>query len=285
MAEWITRPLKNLSQSANNIAEGKYDAIPLEGPREVQQLARAMNDMSQKVENSLKSQRDFVANVSHEFKTPLTSIQGFSQAIYDDTVHESKDVKHAAEVILVETNRLNVLVNDLLMLAKLDAGTMLMTKERIEINQLIKGLIENFRFEMDKTDIKVKGTYTRPLYLQADGTRLAQVFLNLIDNAIKFSKPGDQVNVSVKREGGMAVVSVKDQGAGIAEEETKRIFERFYQVDKARSGGAMHGVGLGLAIAQQIVIAHGGEISVTSQLGEGSTFMVKLPVEDATKNP
>jgi signal transduction histidine kinase len=284
MAEWITRPLKRLSQSANNIAEGKYDPIPIEGPREVQQLARSMNDMSGKVENSLKSQRDFVANVSHEFKTPLTSIQGFSQAIFDETVHKPADIKHAAEVILKETDRLNILVNDLLTLAKLDAGTMAMNKEKIEINHLIKSLIEDFRFEIEKSGVRIKGVYTKPLYLFADSTRLSQVFLNLIDNAIKFSKSGSQILITISREGNYACVGVKDQGAGISEEELERIFERFYQVDKARKGGSDHGVGLGLAIARQIVVAHGGEISATSQLGEGSTFMVKLPIEDATQN-
>ncbi len=283
MAEWITRPLKRLSQSANNIAEGRYEAIPLEGPREVQQLANAMNDMSRKVENSLKSQRDFVANVSHEFKTPLTSIQGFSQAIYDEIVNQPREIKHAAEVILNETDRLNILVNDLLTLAKLDAGTMVMSKENIELNQLIKNLIEDFHYEVKKTGIKIKGVYTRPIHLQADGARLAQVFLNLIDNAIKYSRTGSEILITVSRGEGAAMVAIKDHGDGISEEETKRIFERFYQVDKARSGGAAHGVGLGLAIAQQIVLAHGGEIAVSSQLGEGSTFMVKLPIEDATQ--
>lgn len=283
MAEWITRPLKRLSQSAHNIAVGKYEIVPLEGPREVQQLAQSMNDMSQKVENSLKSQRDFVANVSHEFKTPLTSIQGFSQAIFDETVHKSADVKHAAEVILNETNRLNILVNDLLTLAKLDAGTMAMARERIEINQLIKDLIENFHFELEKSGVKIKGVYTKPVYLIADGARLAQVFLNLIDNAIKFTKPDSKVIITVRREDEQVCVSVADQGTGISEDESNRIFERFYQVDKSRNKGAASGVGLGLAIARQIVLAHGGEISVTSRLGVGSTFMVKLPIEDATQ--
>jgi len=283
MAEWITRPLKHLSQSARDIAVGKYEIVPLEGPREVQQLARAMNDMSQKVEDSLKSQQDFVANVSHEFKTPLTSIQGFSQAIFDETVQSPKDVKHAAEVILNETSGLNILVNDLLTLAKLDAGTMMMSKEKVEINQLVKSLIESFHFEMERSGVKIKGVYSKPVYLIADGARLAQVFSNLVDNAIKFSKPDSLILITVSCEGNDAFVSVKDHGSGISEEEVKRIFERFYQVDKSRSGGASHGVGLGLAIARQIVLAHGGEISVTSRLGQGSTFMVKLPIEDATQ--
>ena len=106
MAKWITKPLMNIAKSTEKIAVGKYEMVPIEGPSEVKQLANAINDMSQKVENSLKSQKDFVANVSHEFKTPLTSIQGFSQAISDGTVNKKEDVKHAAEVILNETDRL-----------------------------------------------------------------------------------------------------------------------------------------------------------------------------------
>jgi signal transduction histidine kinase len=282
MAEWITRPLRKISESAKNIAVGKYEKVPIEGPMEVQQLALAMNDMSQKVEKSLQSQRDFVANVSHEFKTPLTSIQGFSQAIYDGTVHNKKDIRHASDVILNETNRLNVLVNDLLTLAKLDAGTMSMTKENVELNRLMQGSIERFYYELEKADIKINPVFSDEIYLYADAVRLGQVFSNLIDNAIKYSTPGSEIQVTISRQGRQAMVTVSDTGPGISEEECARIFERFYQVDKSRQGGTGRGVGLGLAISKQVVEAHGGEISVSSKVGEGSTFMVKLPIEDAT---
>lgn len=283
MAKWITRPLMKISQSAEKIAVGTYETVPIEGPSEVRQLALVINDMSHKVEDSLKSQKDFVANVSHELKTPLTSIQGFSQAVYDGTVHTKKDVRHAAEVVLNETDRLNVLVDDLLTLAKLDAGTMAMTKTEIEINELVKNVVERFRFEFEKKEIKLLDSYTKPVYLVADGTRLAQVFSNLVDNAIKFSKPKSSVKTNVSRNGNSVLFSVTDSGPGISEKEIKRIFERFYQIDKSRSGGTGRGIGLGLAIAKQIVEAHEGEISVSSKVGEGSTFMVKLPIEDATK--
>ena len=283
MAKWITRPLKKISESAQNIAVGKYGTVPIEGPSEVQQLAHVINDMSRKVEDSIKSQRDFVANVSHEFKTPLTSIQGFSQAISDGTVQTDEEIKHASDVILNETGRLNVLVNDLLELAKLDAGTMAMNKVDIELNELVKNVIEHLHYEIEKSGIQLVTSYTSPIHILADGTRLAQVLSNLLDNAMKFSKPGSEVKVKVDREDKYAKVSVADFGVGISEEDTKRIFERFYQADKARSGGAGRGVGLGLAIANQIVRAHGGQILLTSQLGVGSTFMVKLPIEDAKR--
>jgi two-component system phosphate regulon sensor histidine kinase PhoR len=249
---------------------------------EVQQLAHAMNDMSLKVENSLQSQRDFVANVSHEFKTPLTSIQGFSQAINDGTLQDEEGIKHASEVILNETNRLNLLVNDLLTLAKLDAGTMAMTREKVELNRLLQAIIERFYYELEKSNIKLNAIYTDEIILYADAVRLGQVFSNLIDNAIKFSKPDSEIQVTVSRQEKQAMVTVTDTGPGISEEECARIFERFYQVDKSRQGGEGRGVGLGLAISKQVVEAHHGEISVSSKIGEGSTFMVKLPIEDAT---
>jgi signal transduction histidine kinase len=282
MAEWITRPLRNISESAKNIAVGKYETVPIEGPMEVQQLAHAMNDMSRKVENSLQSQRDFVANVSHEFKTPLTSIQGFSQAIYDGTVQNEKDIKHASDVILNETNRLNLLVNDLLTLAKLDAGTMAMTKERVELNRLLQAIVERFYYEFEKSNIRLNAVYSDEIFLNADAVRLGQVFSNLIDNALKFSEPGTEIHLTVSRQDKQVLIAISDTGAGISEEECARIFERFYQVDKSRQGGAGRGVGLGLSISKQVVEAHGGEISVSSKVGEGSTFMVKLPIEDAT---
>ncbi len=283
MADWITRPLRNISESAKKIAVGRYETVPIEGPMEVQQLARAMNDMSQKVEKSLQSQRDFVANVSHEFKTPLTSIQGFSQAIYDGTLQDKESIKHASDVVLNETNRLNVLVNDLLTLAKLDAGTMAMTCEEIELNRLLQTIIERFYYELEKARITLNVTYTDEIMLNADAVRLGQVFSNLIDNAIKFSKPDSEIQVTISRHDKQVLIAVTDTGPGISEAECARIFERFYQVDKSRQGGAGRGVGLGLSISKQVVEAHHGEISVSSKIGEGSTFMVKLPIEDATK--
>ncbi|MDK2979917.1 MAG: hypothetical protein PWQ55_264 [Chloroflexota bacterium] len=284
MADWIARPLRNISESAKGIAVGKYETVPIEGPMEVQQLALAMNDMSQKVEKSLQSQRDFVANVSHEFKTPLTSIQGFSQAISDGTLQDEAGIQHASEVILNETNRLNLLVNDLLTLAKLDAGTMAMTLEEVELNRLMRATIERFYFQLENAQITLNAVYSDEITLLADAVRLGQVFSNLIDNAIKFSKPGSEIQVTVSRQNQLALVTVTDTGPGISEEECTRIFERFYQVDKSRQGGSGRGVGLGLAISKQVVEAHHGEISVSSNIGEGSTFMVKLPIEDATDN-
>jgi len=283
MAKWITRPLLDISKSAQNIAVGKFEQIPMKGPKEVRQLAHVINEMNQQVQDSLKSQQDFVANVSHELKTPLTSIQGFAQAIYDGAVESKQDLQKAAQVILEQTVRLDILGNDLLTLAKLDSGTVEMEKEKLELNQLLKNVVEFFRFEIQKSELTIETKFDQSIYIFADSGRLAQVFMNIIDNAIKFSPPGSKIWINAHTEDLSAIVTISDSGRGISEEEAKRIFERFYQVDKSRRGGQKRGVGLGLAIARQIVQAHGGEISVSSQVGVGSTFMVKLPLDDANK--
>ena len=278
VARWITRPLKKISNSAQKIASGDFPPISLEGPSEVQQLAGVINEMDLKVRNSLQSQIEFVANVSHEFKTPLTSIQGFAQAILDGTVETEEEKRHAAQIILDETCRLDYLVNDLLMLARLDAGTMILDKSEIQVNQVIENVLEKLKIKIEKKLITIKKRYDEQSLICADGERIVQVFFNLIDNAIKFTQPGGWVNISTQIESGFIRVSIEDSGVGIPEEDKKKIFNRFYQVDKSRHGGNDKGVGLGLSIAQQIVVAHGGEITVTGELGKGSCFMVKIPL-------
>jgi len=284
IARWITRPLKKISISASQIAEGNYVTIPIEGPLEVRQLAGAINDMVVKVLDSVQSQKDFVANVSHEFKTPLTSIQGFAQALFDGAIDKKSEKRQAAKIILGETERLNYLVNDLLTLVKLDAGTIVMEKEPTDLNQLIRNILEKLHFQIISAGITVNNKLREPMVVPMDAERISQVLNNLIDNAIKFSPKGKDIIISTSIEGKYAIFSVSDSGPGIAEDDQKRIFERFFQIDKSRKGGQGRGVGLGLSIARQIVIAHGGSISVKSHLGKGSAFMVKLPLENGQKN-
>ncbi|MCD6577750.1 MAG: HAMP domain-containing protein [Anaerolineaceae bacterium] len=278
VARWITRPLKNISNSAQQLALGNFPPIRLEGPSEVQQLAGVINEMDLKVRKSLQSQKEFVANVSHEFKTPLTSIQGFAQAILDGAVETKEEKRHAAQIILDETSRLNYLVNDLLMLARLDAGTMILNRSEIQVNQIIENVLEKFKFRIEKKSITIKRKCTKQIFIYADGERIIQVLTIILDNAIKFTQAGGWIDISTSVEEGFGKVSILDSGVGIPEKDQKRIFDRFYQVDKSRHGGNDKGVGLGLSIARQIVLAHGGEITVTSELGKGSCFMVKIPL-------
>ena len=281
VARWITQPLKNISESATKLASGDFPPIPLEGPLEVQRLAGTINTMDQQVRATLQSQKDFVANVSHEFKTPLTSIQGFAQAIHDGTVQTKADTLNAAHVILEETDRLNYLVNDLLTLAKLDAGTIKMELRKLELTPLLEKVIEKFAFQASEKDLDVQIDLTQSNIVFADGERIVQVFNNLIDNAIKFSHRNGKITIRDESNHQSAVIFVEDEGIGIAREETNRIFDRFYQADKSRGKQSSRNVGLGLSIAYQIVKAHGGTIKVESDLGHGACFMVKLPLADA----
>ena len=284
IARWITRPLQKIAFSTVQIGEGNYVKVPIEGPLEVRQLGNVINEMVEKVQESMQSQKDFVANVSHEFKTPLTSIQGFSQALFDGTINKKADTKQAAKIILGETERLNFLVNDLLTLARLDAGTIIMEKSPIDMNQLIRNILEKFQFQIDQAKIKVERNLADPLVIPIDAERISQVINNLIDNAIKFSPRGGSIQISTFSDGNSGIFTLTDSGPGISQNDQKRVFERFFQTDVSRKGGYGRGVGLGLSIARQVVAAHQGDISVKSRLGEGSTFMVKLPLTNGQKN-
>lgn len=280
MSRWISAPLRRISREARQVADGRAHPIPPEGPEEVQQLALAFNDMARQVQTSQRSQKDFVANVSHELKTPLTSIQGFSRAILDGTVETKQELTEAAEVIDSEAGRMSRLVQDLLTLAKMDAGTTAFDMEILNLNTLLKNSRRKFTPLTEAAGINFQSEIpTEPALVSADGDSLTQVLDNLLDNALKFTTSGGQISLTGNLTPDSIEVHVIDNGEGIPPRQQKRIFERFYQVDKARAGGKFRGYGLGLAISRQIVEAHHGTLSVTSKPGEGSHFVVKLPLQ------
>lgn len=281
LGNWITAPLRRMVTASQAVARGEYPLVPVKGPVEVQELASAMNEMSHRVQTSQQSQRDFVANVSHELKTPLTSIQGFAQAILDGAVQTPEALKQAAGVIYHESDRMHRLVLDLLSLARLEAGTADLQHAPVDLSLLLGNVAEQFAPQASSAQVQIHTELQSVPGLLGDGDRLAQVFTNLVDNAIKFTPPGGSVTLADQRVEESVQVTVADSGPGIAPEDQTRIFERFYQVDKSRRGGAGHGTGLGLAIARQIVIAHGGKIWVESQPGQGSRFVVKIPLARA----
>lgn len=277
----IARPLQNVARAAGYIGQGHYDhTVPLEGPPEVREVAEAFNRMSAEVRDTQQAQRDFMANVSHDLKTPLTSIQGYSQAIIDGT---AKNRERAAEIIYEEAGRLTRMVAELTELARLQAGGITMRSDVVEMGLLTSSIIERLKVVAARKNITIYTDTQDGLTVSGDGDRLAQVITNLISNALKYTPAGGKVWVSTSlqpdetQQPGVAI-SVRDNGIGIPVDELPRIFERFYQVDKAR--GPLRGTGLGLAIAREIVLAHNGTIHVTS-LGEGygATFSVWLPLQ------
>ncbi len=269
----IAQPLQTVAKAAAEVANGHFNqSVPVSGPEEVRAVAQAFNAMSDNVQAEQRSQQDFLANVSHDLKTPLTSIQGYSQAIMDGM----GDPKQAAHIIREEAERLNRMVVELTDLARLQAGRLSMKSEAIDIGQITSAVSERLAIVAQEKGVSLEISSPSMPEIAGDGDRLVQVVTNLLSNAIKYTPDGGKVTVKTQvRRHGVELV-VEDTGQGIAPSDLPRIFERFYQVDKAR--GPQRGTGLGLAIVQEIVQAHGGTITAASP-GEnrGSTFTVWLP--------
>jgi signal transduction histidine kinase len=287
IARWITAPLERMAVSARSLTDGGFQKIPLEGPREVQVLITTINEMGEQIEASQQSQRDFIANVSHDLKTPLTSIQGFAQAILDGTANDPASLRKAAGVIYEEAGRMYHMVLDLLDLARMDSGIAEFRNDPVDINDLLQKVVDKFTPQAKEAQVELLYRSEVIPVIRGDADKLAQVFSNLIDNAVKYSPPAGQVVLTSRLSDSWLEVQVSDTGPGITPDEFERVFDRFYQMDKSRHGNT-HGVGLGLAIAREIVIAHGGSISVINRTNaeinyknsqeQGSIFIVRLPI-------
>lgn len=279
ISRWVADPLQQVVHAARRYPDEEMKSISPAGPHEVQDLTRAFNSMIARVERSQRSQRDFVANVSHELKTPLTSIQGFAQAILDDTADTAEARKQAAQIIYNEAGRMHRMALDLLELAKLDAGTADMRMSAVDVKALLKTVVEKFSPQAKHAGIDLQLNVPANLpSLLGDGDRLAQVFTNLVDNSLKFTHPGGHVKLSAATAGAEMEISITDSGIGVPKEALPLLFDRFYQVDPSRAGGEGHGAGLGLAIVREIIEAHDGKISVRSEVGHGTTFVIHLPL-------
>ncbi|OQY33046.1 MAG: hypothetical protein B6I38_03930 [Anaerolineaceae bacterium 4572_5.1] len=285
MARWIADPLQRMLTAAREMPAEQAATVPVSGPQEVRELTNAFNEMTMRVQNTQQSQRDFVANISHELKTPLTSIQGFAQAILDGAAETSESRQQAAQVIYNESGRMHRMVLNLLDLARLDAGIAKMKMAQVDLSALLKNVTEKFAPQAREAGVTLLAKTDNLPMLIGDGDRLAQVFTNLIDNALKYTPSGGDVRLYATLEGGDVEVLIQDTGAGIPANALPHIFERFYQADKSRSSrGVEHSSGLGLAIVHEIVGAHSGKITVRSQPGHGTAFVLRLPLaqSDAT---
>jgi signal transduction histidine kinase len=278
LSRWVADPLQKVVLAARNYPADAKPVSP-RGPREVQDLTNAFNSMVRRVNDSQKSQREFVANVSHELKTPLTSIQGFAQAILDNTADSPEARKQAAQIIYDEAGRMHRMALDLLDLARLEGGTADLDMSVVDVGVLLRGLAEKFSLQAQKANVNLEVNVPYDLLpLTGDGDRLAQVFTNLVDNALKFTPANGQVMLSAKSAGAWIEFEVADSGVGVESEALPRLFDRFYQADPSRARNESRGAGLGLAIAREIVQAHGGKIGVRSSVGHGTRFTIHLPL-------
>lgn len=277
VARWVADPLQRLVNAARAFPGENMRPLPLEGPQEARELLEAFNQMTRRAQAGQKAQREFVANVSHELKTPLTSIQGFAQAILDGTAATPEAQKQSAQIIYEEAGRMHRMALNLLDLARLDSGIADLKHDSLDMNALVNSLVERFTPQARAAGVTLEVDLAPLPAIAGDGDRLAQVLNNLVDNALKFTPAGGRILLRTLALDDGIEIHAQDSGAGIPSESLPHIFERFYQADPARQGGKKHGAGLGLAIAREIVAAHGGKISVRSTPGQGSVFMVRLP--------
>lgn len=276
-ARSISRPLNGVTNAAGKVAEGDYrQVVPEQGPREIVGLARSFNRMTEEVRKSQQQLRHFVADVSHELKSPITSIQGFSQALVDGTASDEQTRSRAASIINSEAKRMRRQVDELLELSRMQSGQFKMVRHTLDLAEVIDRSHEMFEGVARDKGVKISVRHTVPLPVKGDADRLEQLFSNLIDNAIKNTQSGGEVRVDAgKTDDGFVETKVSDDGPGIPSDQLPQVFERFYQVTGVRTG-----VGLGLAIAREIVLAHEGSIEARSNPGEGAEFIVKLPPQD-----
>ncbi|TGB04085.1 two-component system histidine kinase PnpS [Halobacillus salinus] len=220
--------------------------------------------------------KDFVANVSHELKTPITSIRGFSETLLDGAMKDEAMLEQFLQIILKESGRLQSLIQDLLELSKLEREDFRLNIESIDIHKLLEDLTPIVKQHAEQKGVKLETDLQGESYIEGDSSRLKQVFMNLLTNAVNYTPEGGTVSVTLEDTKNLTRVSVSDNGVGIPEEEISRIFERFYRVDKARSRNS-GGTGLGLAIVKHIVEGHDGTIHVESEIDRGTTFHVEIP--------
>lgn len=275
IASRIMRPIRAVTSASEAMAHGDYEQrIEVSGRDEVAALASAFNAMSAQVTRSDRSMRQLLANVSHELKTPLTSIQGFSQAISDGVVDDPAEQSRLAGVIHDEAQRVRVLVDDLLYLSQIESGVLSLATTEVDIDALLVATAARFRFQADPAGVEVRVEPGAGAVV-ADGRRLEQVLANLVDNAIRFTPAGSAVVLRGSGDEVDALVEVHNEGDPIPEEVLAHVFDRFYRADPAR--GEQGHTGLGLAVVWELVQAHGGSVSVRSSAEAGTTFGARFP--------
>lgn len=282
VAHRVSKPVRRLTAAARRLGAGDYrTTVDIEGNDEIARLADAFNHMARQVRQSHQALRDFVADVSHDLRTPLTSIAGFSQAIVDGVVDDREGIVRSARVINDEARRLQRLISDLLDLSKIESGSFPLDIHEVDCASFLTGALDILRqqAEAEGKHLTVQIPPNSP-FVRVDPDRVAQVIRNLVANALAFTGPGGHIEVRARPSAstsGMMEIEVRDDGRGIRPEDLPLIFDRFYRADPARSG-LRGGAGLGLAIAKEIVEAHGGTIRAISELGKGSTFTFTVPL-------
>lgn len=283
----MVNPLRQMSAAAQRFGRGEFETrLEISSYDEMGQLAMALNNMAQSLSTLETMRRSFIANVSHELKTPMTSIAGFIDGILDGTIEPEKQ-RHYLRIVSDEVHRLARLVRTMLNLSRIEAGEMNISSSPMNIVDTICQTVFSFEQQIEKKNIDIRGLDHDKVIIDADAELIHQVVYNLTENAVKFVNEGGYIEFSFKTELGKTYIGIKNSGQGLSKEEIPRLFDRFYKTDKSR-GLDKNGVGLGLFIVKSIVNLHGGDIIVRSVQGEYSEFVfsvdankpiIKMPVK------
>lgn len=274
----INQPLAEIVDEANHFAHGDFKStIPDYEIKEIADLGFALNRMAEQLDRLENLRKDFVANVSHELKTPIATIKGYVETLLDGAQHDPKDIEHFLNVVLKQNDRLAAIVDDLLTLSRLESAPIaqLLEIDEHDACDLLQTCSDICQARSEAKNITICISCISPIAVKIDQSLMTQALVNLLDNAIKYSNENTEITLLAESSGSEVKLSVKDQGPGIAEEHIPRLFERFYRIDKSRSR-RIGGTGLGLAIVKHIVNIHDGEVVVTNNGGKGACFSIIL---------
>jgi signal transduction histidine kinase len=278
VARNITRPLSQLTAAADQMAEGNFDIdVPTNRSDEVGHLSRAFSSMATKVGEAHMEMRALVANVSHDMRTPLTSILGFAQALRSGVLTGEPESQHAGEVIHDEVTRLSSRLDDLLFLSEIESGQAVLQREDVDVRALVGDAVDRMLSGLSERDVAVVVDVAEGVTVSADRTKLERALENLLDNARKFTPPGGEIRIRSPAggDGGRVCIEVANAAPDVDPEELPRLFERFYRRDRGQPGRSA-GTGLGLPIARDLIQMHGGALESSLRPGE-IVFTISLP--------
>lgn len=275
--ERLLQPLKNMSATANRLTVNNLhsERLNVAGTKnELKELAGTMNAMLDRIELSYESQKQFVSDASHELRTPIAVIQGYANLLTRWGMNDKEVLEESVEAITNEAKSMKDLVEKLLFLSRHDKKTLQLERKLFNMKEVVEEMVRETMMVVENR--KISAPILQNVTVYGDQQALKQAVRIFIDNAVKYSKDGDSIQISCRNDHGTCIVTVEDSGIGMKREEMNKIFERFYRADTARNGG-IDGHGLGLSIAKLIVLKHVGSIKVRSQFGKGSSFSIVLP--------
>lgn len=281
LAKFMIDPLNKILDTVKMISEGHLNQrIEIKGKNEYAQISDAINNMTASLEQVDQSRQEFVSNVSHELKTPLSSIKVLSDSLLLQNDVPNEMYREFMQDINSEVDRMTNIINDLLSLVRLDNGAAKLNIETFSVNEFLRAIIKQLTPLANKKNITINYEANQDVLLDADEVKLNLAISNLVENGIKYTPEDGSVKISLESDNQYCFITVQDTGIGISEEEQSKIFERFYRVDNSRDRET-GGTGLGLAITHSTIMLHSGSVKIISGKGKGATFIVKIPLHQA----